>query len=170
MINIATWLKRRYERLCSRGVKTAPTADYRGVPEAARVKNPLSNKATFASCVYRRRGYMVQVAAKSLASIAPSETTLTPEREAFLENAWLRGVVWAPLVVQAVVEDDRWILTAGRNMDVALFLAGRQHMITLQILEPTDPPATKEKLHMLKAGLFTRSGKRCPVLFARVTY
>ncbi len=166
---IRRWLQRRYEKVRSKGPKSVPDARYQDIPKAARISNPLSNRAAFANCVYRRRGYIAQVAVDEFAALLPS-TTITFEREQQLENAWLRGIIWPPVLCIGTVEDGRWVLKSCRDSEIALFLEGRQQLLNIQILEPDDPPATKENLTTLKAGLFTRSGKRCPVIFARATY
>ena len=166
---IHRWLQRQYEKVRARGPKSAPNARYQDVPQAARITNPLSNRAAFASCVYRRRGYIAQVAVSEFVALLP-DGDVTFEREQELMNAWLRGVIWPPLLCLAEVEDGRWVLRSCRDAEIALFLDGRQHLLNIQILESGDPPANKEKLALLQAGLFTRSGKRCPVVFARATY
>lgn len=169
MRSINKWLQRQYEKVRSKRLKSAPQTRYQDVPKAARVNNQLSNRAAFASCVYRRRGYLAQVAADEFVALLPDKT-LSFERREELEDAWLRGVIWPPVLCVGSVKDERWVLDSCRDSEIALFLEGRQKLLSIQILEPDDPPATRENLNTLKAGLFTRSGKRCPVVFARATY
>lgn len=169
MRSIPKWLLRQYEKVRAKGPNTASGVRYQDVPSAARVTNQLSNRAFFASCVYRRRGYIAQVEVSDFVNLI-SNPLLKPERQEELLNAWLRGAVWQPLLCMGRVEGDRWILDSFKGGDIAVFLDGRQRFLNIQLLEPDDPPATKENLAKLKAGLFTRSGKRCPVNFARATY
>ena len=169
MRSIGRWLQRQYEKVRSKGLKSVPETRYQNIPKAARISNPLSNRAAFAPCVYRRRGYLAQVAAEQFAALLPDKT-LSFERKEELENAWLRGVIWPPVLCVGSVKDGRWVLDSCRDSEIVLFLEGRQKLLSIQILEPDDAPATRENLNTLKAGLFTRSGKRCPVVFARATY
>ena len=173
---IHRWLQRQYEKVRARGPKSAPDARYQDVPQAARITNPLSNRAAFASCVYRRRGYIAQVAVSEFVALLPAWQQAVPdgdvmfEREQELMNAWVRGVIWPPLLCLAAVENGRWVLRSCRDAEIALFLDGRQQLLNIQFLVSNDPPADKGKLALLQAGLFTPSGKRCPVVFARATY
>lgn len=75
-----------------------------------------------------------------------------------------------PLLIEAAIEDERWVIKRIKDYDVAHFLAGRQKMVVVQVFEKDLASGTNEKLALLKAGLFTNEGKRCPVVFARVTY
>lgn len=167
--NIAEWLERKYNKAQRRNLKRTNRTPYQYIPEEARIANALSNQAMFLSCAFRRRGYVVQVETSALVKLA-GEAKLSEEREEILHDAWLRGVFWTPLVCKAAVEDGRWVLHKVKDMDVALFLEGRQHTVSLQIIEPGDPPGTKANLRLLEAGLFTKNGGHCPVLYARITY
>ena len=42
--------------------------------------------------------------------------------------------------------------------------------LTLQLLEEEDVPATKEKLELLEAGLYSLRNAYCSVLYARIAY
>jgi hypothetical protein len=85
-------------------------------------------------------------------------------------DAWLRGILWTPLLAKGDVSDGKWVIATIKDSDIARFLLDKERTLVLQILESSDPPATQEKLDLLKAGLFTRSGKHCPVLLAKATY
>lgn len=155
-------LKRLYERR-----PKLPEGDTHKVPEAARVQNQMSNRAAFASCAVRRRGYMVNVIAEELAPFAKNQ--ISYEREQMMLNAWFKGVVWPVPMVRGEFEDDTFVVHEGTDLDIAVFLSGRQRMLALQVLEVEDTPATQAKLHALRGGLTNKRGDKCSILFARIT-
>jgi len=162
--NITEWLRRAYEKV-SRHVPK-PTTDYSSVPKAARVSNTLSNRARFAHCLIRRVGYAAHVATADLAAV--EYKPLTSQRYHWMLNAWLKGVTWAPILIEAVVEDGRWMVKDIKNYDVCLFLKDRQRMMVVQVVEPGFPSGTNEKMSLLNAGLYFPDGKHCPIVFGRV--
>jgi hypothetical protein len=114
----------------------------------------------------RRVGYAAHVAIDDLAAIEYGE--LTEERARWMENAWLKGVSWAPILVEAVVEEGRWVVNNIRDYDVCLFLKGRQRMMVAQVVEPGYLSGSNDKLALLNAGLYFRDGKHCPIVFGRI--
>mgnify|MGYP001323679931 CR=1 FL=1 len=159
---VSQLLRRLYERK-----PVLPKGDTHKLPEAARVQNQMSNRATFASCAVRRRGYLVHVLASEMAELA--ENKLSYEREQMMLNAWFKGVVWPVPIVRGKFENDGFIVHDGRDLDIAVFLNGRQRMLVVQVLEVEDTPATQAKLHALRGGLTKRKGGKCSILFARIT-
>jgi len=166
--NVDEWCQRAYEKT---KYSTLPyrTQRYQDMPESARVFNVLSNRARFASCVKRRTGYLARVVSSDFAALRQA-TELTKEREDAMLDAWLRGVMWPPISVKAGIEDDRWVIKQARNADIALFLAGRQRLLLVQVFDTDKVKANYEELATLKAGLFDVEGGRCPVVSARITY
>ena len=169
MRDIKEWLQNAYGRVVKQRPKERKDRGYAAAPAGARPTNRLSRRASFASCVHRRIGYIAHVEAAELAALKLPEHQ-SPERVAWMEDAWHRGVTWMPLLIEAAVEDERWVIKRIKDYDVAHFLAGRQKMVVVQVFEKDRASGTNEKLALLKAGLFTKEGKRCPVIFARVTY
>lgn len=155
-------LKRLYERR-----PKLPEGEMHKVPEAARVQNQLSNRASFASCAVRRQGYMVHVIAEEFAPFAKNQ--ISYEREQMMLNAWFKGVVWPVPMVRGKFEDNAFVVQEGTDLDIAVFLKGRQRMLALQVLEVEDTPATQAKLHALRGGLTNKRGDKCSILFARIT-
>ena len=164
MRNITEWLRRAYDKVSRYRPKFA--VDLTSVPAAARVPNRLSSRASFASCAMRRIGYVAHVAIDDLAAIGYGE--LTEERARWMESAWLKGVSWSPILVQAVVEEGRWVVNNIKDYDVCLFLKGRQRMMVVQVVEPGYLSGSNEKLALLNAGLYFRDGKHCPIVFGRI--
>ena len=163
---IKEWCRRAYDRVAK---SKLPLRDvlYQDIPEAARVSNRFSNQARFASCAMRRKGYMVQVDSSAFAALKP--IVIDPKRRAAMEDAWLRGVLWTPLIVQARVTPRGWVLMEVKDYDIAHFLAERKLRISLQVIEDIDVPANVENLEELKNGLHNAKGEHCPVLSAIIT-
>jgi hypothetical protein len=161
------WCRAAYERAFKRAAYVGQNK-YEGIPEAARVLNQLSGRAKFASCVMRRKGYMVEVAASSLLAL---DTTfkLTDTQRSNLEGAWLKGILWRPLLVTAEASADRWTLVSVKGIELAAFLATKGCNLAVQVIEPEDKPATQLGLEILRAGLFNSDGVHCPVHFAKAT-
>lgn len=168
--NLQWWCKRAYERVKHR----LPSGDtnYAFIPEKVRIKNSLSNSAYFDTFKYRRRGYIAIVPADEFVQLGKLRTPpISSERYIELMDAWLRGVIWSPIIVQAEVTPDGWVINRVRDFDIAVFLARKgQRTITVQVMENPDKPATKENLSLLKGGIANRRGDTCQVLFARITY
>jgi hypothetical protein len=160
-------LKRTYQKVVKQQPKDKENAGYAAVPAGALVANALSNQACFAECLYRRKGYIVHVSAKKLSAF--TQDKLSKERARWMEDAWLRGVIWAPLKVRAIVDNGRWVVQDISDSDVALFLKDRQDILVLQVIEPKCAQGTKDKLALLRNGLYLADGSHCPVLIARVT-
>lgn len=168
MKDIKEWLQKAYERVVKQRPKEREDRGYAAVPAAARPANKLSRRASFAQSAYRRMGYLAHIEVAEFAALRENETS--PARQAWMEDAWHRGVTWMPLLIEAAVEDGRWVIKRVKDYDVAHFLLGRQKMLVAQVFEEDRASGTNEKLALLKAGLFTKEGERCPVVFARVTY
>jgi len=159
-----TWLQRAYDRVSN--YKPRADIDYTTVPIGARVVNRFSNQASFSECLIRRVGYAAHASVKRLAAVRYSH--LSEERARWMESAWLKGVTWAPILVEAVVEDGLWVVNSIENYDVSLFLQGRQQMLVLQIVEPGHLSGSNGKLRLLRKGLHFRDGKHCPVVLERI--
>lgn len=170
LTNIQWWCKRAYERVKNRLPDSQ--VNYAFIPEKARVKNTLSERAYFDSHRYRRRGYLAIVPADEFVSLGKIRTPpISSARYVDLLNAWLRGVIWSPIVVQAEVTPDGWVINRVRDFDIAVFLHQKgQRTLTIQLLENPDRPASKENLDLLKGGLSNQRGDTCSVLYSRITY
>ena len=164
---INEWLKRAYEKVRKQRPKEGGSLKHLNTPEGARVLNPYSKRAHFAGCRYRRVGYVVFLSPKHL--VESSYTDLNAPRIEWFKNAWLQGVLWTPLRIEAVVEGDRWMVNHIEDYDIAEFLNGKQDMLVAQVVEPGREGGTSEKLELLHKGLYFRDGDHCPVLSARVT-
>lgn len=167
--DVKEWLQKAYERVVKQRPKKREDRGYAAVPAGARPTNKLSRRAMFASCVYRRVGYIAHVETAELAGLKLSDHA-SPKRRAWMEDAWHRGVTWMPMLIEAAVEDGRWVIHRIKDYDIAHFLADRQRMMVVQVVEADRASGSSGKLALLKAGLYTQDGKRCPVVFARVTY
>ena len=168
MNSVKQWL-RRVEAWVKQAGNPFNLPDYSKVPKAARVQNPLSERAVFAACAFRRKGYMVQVASEDL---APLSGKLHPDREKALENAWAKGVIWpVPVVKGEFMPDGRFVIRKSLNLDLAAFLKDRQRLVSLQLLElDEDAEATKEKLASISRVIYGPNGTEIPVLQSRITY
>lgn len=168
--NLQWWCKRAYERVKHR-LPTVKT-NYAFISEKARVKNTLSERAYFDSFKYRRRGYIAIVPAAEFVEMGKVKTPpITSERYVELMDAWLRGVIWAPIIIQAEATHSGWVIHRVRDFDIAVFLSQKgQRTLTVQLIENPDRPATKENLNLLSAGLYNRRGQHCNVLYSRITY
>ena len=143
---------------------------YATVPEKARVKNSLSNKAQFSDFLLRRRGYIIHVSPAELIKLRPQMEIDAGARELF-ESQWRKGIIWSPIRLHAEVVGKRWVLEEPRALSRARFLASKgQALVVCQILEDEDLPATTAKLELLKRGLYNAEGSRCPVVLAKVAY
>ena len=170
MRHFTEWLRQAYDRVVKQRPKERDDRGYAAVPPASRVSNRLSGQAMFAPCARRRVGYMAHVEAAKFAELKPDEV-ISLGRKAWMEDAWHRGVTWMPLLVEAEVMEDRWVINRIKDFDVAHFLAHRQKLLVVQVFEKDHSSGTEAKLHLLKEkGLFLRSGEHCPIVFARVTY
>lgn len=168
MQHFTEWLRRAYERVTNRRPSNREDRGYAEVPRSALVTNRLSNRASFASCVYRRIGYIAHVRTEDLAVLDDGKSS--DARQAWMEDAWVRGITWMPLLIEAEVVDGRWRINRIKDLDVAAFLSTRQKMLVVQVMEPDKASGTAEKLALLHNGLHLPDGRRCPVVFARVTY
>lgn len=166
MRNINEWLRRAYQRVANQRPKDKVDPGYAAIPAAAQVRNGLSGRACFAPCLHRRMGYVVHVSVNHMSLF--NYRTLTKERSRWMEDAWLRGITWSPLLVEAVVEDGRWVVNHIDDFDVILFLKGKQDVAVLQVVEPGRKAGSEADLALLRSGLFLRDGERCPILHARV--
>lgn len=168
--NLQWWCKRAYERVKHRLPTNVTNLAF--IPEKARVKNTLSNRAFFDSYKHRRRGYIAIVPASEFVQLGKLKTPpITSERYIELMDAWLRGVIWSPILVQAELTGDGWVINRVRDFDIAVFLSQKgQRTVTIQLVENPDRPATKENLKLLEGGIYNRRGDWCPVLFSRITY
>jgi hypothetical protein len=117
----------------------------------------------------RRKGYIVHTSAAELSALR-NTYVLPEERRAVLEDNWLRGSLWQPPIIKARPTKDGWVIHAIADMDVIAFLGTKQSMVVIQIIEREDVPATKEKLLLLREGLFNTAKQYCPIHFARITY
>ena len=161
------WLQRAHDRVIKQRPRDKESLGYAGVLPKALVGNSLSNRACFASCRHRRKGYTARVSAKKLSAFKYS--ALTKDRQRWMEDAWLRGVIWTPVYVKTTFKDDRCVVEDIQDYDVALFLNGKQDIVVLQIVESGNDCGSKEKLAVLRKGLFLKDGTRCSVLNAEVT-
>lgn len=143
--------------------------NYADYPAGVRVRNAFSNKARFAACRVRRRGYIAHVSSEAFCSLG--DNFLSDARHHELMGEYLRGKLWSPILVTANFNHGKCKLLGSREFDVAVFMKKvGQRLITVQVLEDDDVPATQEKLDLLNAGIYSMAGSVCPVLYARITY
>lgn len=165
---IQEWCKQAYDRAL-KGKGRPSKTNYQSVPKGARVLNRLSNRAAFAACAMRRKGYIVHTSAADLSDLR-NTYVLSDLARAILEDNWLRGALWQPPIVKAKPTEDGWVIQSIDHMEIVAFLGTKQSMVAIQIIEPEDVPATKEKLLLLREGLFNATKQYCPILSARITY
>ena len=161
------WCRQAYERAL-RNAAYVTQNKYQDIPEAARVLNQLSGQAKFASCVMRRKGYIARLRATDFAQLDDT-FKLSEEQRSNLEGAWLKGILWRPLLVTAEANADRWTLVSVKGIELAAFLATKGCNLAVQVIEAEDKPATQLGLELLRAGLFNSDGVHCPVHFAKAT-
>lgn len=166
--NVAELLRRLHSKVFNKPGKTR--TGYASVPRSAIVKNSFSDRAVFSEFLLRRRGYVVQVSPEELIKLKPA-MPLDPGARDLFESHWCRGIVWSPLRLHADVDSDRWVIQEPPALSRARFLAEKkQPLVVCQIFEGKDVPATTAKLELLKRGLYSPEGVRCPVVSAKVAY
>ena len=138
---------------------------YQDVPEAVRPQNPLSGRAEFLPCRYRRRGYMLKVPVVTWAE--GLEVELSEQWERILLDRWYRGAHWVPPVVQVREVEGKGEVVGQRGTSVLRFLAGRKAFASVQLLEWEDPQADAERGAKLVELLQARG---LPVVQSRITY
>jgi hypothetical protein len=156
-------------RLHSRSKQTTSAPDYTALPVNARPTNRLSNRAVFANCTIRRRGYIAYVQAEQLALLLGAELNKADRQR--LENDWIRGKVWLPPLVRATYSMSGWTVDSVSDGAVATFVAEKnpKQYLPIQVLEQQDVPATEEKLTALRNRIEFKQ-RSCAPLFARITY
>jgi len=168
-----THIANQCKRAVDKQLKALPVIaqDYSAIPENARVSNRLSGRAHFNHYRYRRRGYLLHIEVEGLVRIGARKIIGDESRQLALMNAWLKGVIWPPLLIIAKVIDDNWVVQTIRDYDFALFLVEQgQRYLHAQLIENPDVAATKANLALLGKGLFNRRGDCCPVNASRIAY
>jgi len=164
---LSFWCKRAAERVKHR--KAAKRVNYAEIPEGARVRNALSGKALFHGCRIRRRGYIVYVPTEEFCRLGDNYLDDAKRRE--LMDDYLRGKLWNPMLIRGNFEHGKCKVIGIEDFDTALFMREiGKRTLTLQLLEEEDVPATKEKLELLEAGLYSLRNAYCSVLYARIAY
>ena len=146
-----------------------PAALYGEVPIGVCPTYATSGQAVFLSCVYRRRGYTLRLDPSDLAKL--DNRTLQPSTRTLLEDHWLRGTPWVPILIQVRWLAGRFIIEDNKHYAIALFLAEKGvPLVTVQLLDEGDPPAEECKAAALFAhGLERYNEEIAAVHSAEVT-
>jgi hypothetical protein len=145
-----------------------PALLYGEVPPCVRPTLVHSRQGAFLRCLYRRRGYLLEVDPKQLMKLDNRE--LLPQTKQTMENHWLRGTPWAPIVIEARWLVGRFLIESNPDYPIALFLAECDvPLVRVQLLEEGDPPAEQYKAASLFAnGLHSYTNGWAPVFSAEV--
>ena len=128
-------------------------------PKTARPRRKTSGHAIFAACLWRRKGYLLDASPQAFLDLCGT-VRLNEKDRARLEEYWLRGITWKPLVLPLVDYDSA--VKAGKpklsDVQVAVFLVEKgQPKLRIQAYHADHSPATTLCLNMLQGcGILPR--------------
>ena len=155
LIRISEILSSKYRRVCRKANKFKPKTNLATLPTGVLVGNNLSRTAYFHSCRQRRQGYLFNSTPEAFTEL--NHRQLEPEQRNMLEDRWLRGVMWLPMLIKVKPTTAQgvpaWEVAENPDWRVATFLAEKGwKRLTVQALEMQDVPATNEGLNAFRRG------------------
>jgi len=168
-MRICEILAAKYRRVCRKAYKFKPKTNLATLPAGVLVGNNLSRTAYFHSCRQRRQGYLFNSNPAEFAELAWAQNRkpLAPEQRNVLEDRWLRGIMWLPMLIKVkpttFQEMPAWEVVENPDWWIATFLAEKGwKRLTVQALEMQDVPATNEGLNAFRNGLVFDVGSKEP--------
>jgi hypothetical protein len=156
---LAEQLKTQWRRVYTRPLKTDSHWDK--LPQAVKPVRPSMERAVFASCKWRRRGYLITLTPRDFLTLAGGYA-LTKATRTLLKERLERGLAWAPLVLSLrSTEAPAQVSAPARSeLEIASFLLERgQENIRVQVLHTDNEPANRVCLnYMREHGLVPLSG------------
>jgi hypothetical protein len=167
-----------YRRACRRANKFKPNTNLSKLPAGVVVSNNLSRTAYFQDCRQRRQGYLFSTTPEAFVEL--NHKPLAPKQRELLEDRWLRGVMWQPMLIKVKPTtyqgEAAWEVWENPDWAIATFLAEKGwKRLVVQALEMQDVPATNEGLNAFRqGGLICNHGvgleQQIPIFSPRITF